>query len=136
VETIPQGVEVVSTETWGVVARWDIPVSRVDLSPDGRYLVGTGLTVTDTLSTSQYSSEGAFIVRTDTMTLIGHADTPSEWYPETHFSPDSSYAYIAPFGGRKIYIVDLTNAEVIESIQGPEQLTVFGEPALLSTTRR
>jgi DNA-binding beta-propeller fold protein YncE len=126
----------ISTETWEVVDRWDIPASQVFLSPNGAYLVATGLRRTDTLATSEYQPEGAFIVRTDTGGLIGRVDTPGDWHPDIQFSPDSTYLYATGVRGGRIDVIDLKSGKVIQSVRGPEQLAVFGEAALISTTKR
>jgi DNA-binding beta-propeller fold protein YncE len=136
IESTPQGVVAISTETWEVVDRWDIPASQVFLSPNGAYLVATGLRRTDTLATSEYQPEGAFIVRTDTGGLIGRIDTPGDWYPDIQFSPDSTYLYATAVRGGRIDVIDLKSGQVIQSVRGPEQLAVFGEAALISTTKR
>jgi hypothetical protein len=136
VRTTPQGVEAINTETWEVVASWDIPASQVSLSPDAAYLVATGLGITDKLSTTDYHPEGAFIIRANTLNLIGHVNTRGYWHPDIQYSADSTYLYAGNFGGGPIDVIELETARVMKTVRGGEQLTVFGEAALLSTTQR
>jgi len=133
--TLPQGVQAIDTVTWEMVARWDIPASTVALSPNGNYLVAGGTTITETLSTGDFGSEGIFVIDTGSDELIGHLDGPNE-YPEVHFSPDGDFLYMVGSGGGQIDIVDLTTLEVTDTAVGPEQLALIGDVSLLVTSLR
>lgn len=132
VEASPQGVDVINTESWKVIAHLDVPASQVSLSPDGHHLVATGVAVTDTLSTSSLDSKGAFIVSTDTLELVGRVATP-EWHPDIQYSANSKYAYLGGLGGGLIRIVELETGQMTDIVANAAQLTVFGEVAMLST---
>ena len=136
VETFPRGIDVISTDTWEVLTRFEIPASQLTLSPDGKHLVTTGVEVVDTLSSSGTNPTGAFIIGTDTMEVVAEVDYPGEWHPDVQFSADSRYAYLTHFWGGKIAIVDLENGRTLDQLTGSERLTVFGEAAMLSTPIR
>ena len=135
VESTPLGVDVIDTIGWETVTHLEIPADEVALSPDGQHLVASGVALTDSASTSSYRPEGAFIFSTETLELIGHVQTPGEWYPDIQFSADSRYLYVGRDGGGPIRIVDLATGEETDMISGTDQLTVFGEVAMLSTRR-
>lgn len=133
VQSGPQGVEVIDTETWEIITRLEIPVSRVSLSPDGHHLVASGVVTTTTLSTSSYHPVGVFIIDTDTLEVAGQVPTADPDHPDIQFSADSSYLYVGRPGGGPTTIVDLTAGEKTGMISGIDELTVFGEVAMLST---
>lgn len=136
VETLPRGIEVISTETWDVLTRFEIPASQLTLSPDGKHLVATGVEVVETLSSTGTNPTGAFIIATDTLEVVAEVDYPGEWHPDVQFSADSRYAYLPHFWGGAIAIVALEDGRTLDQVSGSEQLAVFGEAAMLSTPIR
>jgi hypothetical protein len=133
----PRGVTALSTETGEKLQHWDIPVSEVYLSPTGEYLVATGLTIEDNLSTSNETPEGSFIINVATGELVGHFMTRNGYLGQfgVQFSRDGDLVYLTAYGGR-IDVVELESGEVVSSVTGPEYLTIFGESGLLATSRR
>lgn len=130
---VPQGVNVIDTRSWQPVARFDLPVSIISISPNGRFAVGSGVTLTETLSTSMEDPKGVFIIDIATMHVVGHIESPGTWHPNIQFSPDGAFGYISLDRGGLIHVVDLASARVLKTVTGPEQLTIFGEAGLLST---
>lgn len=133
VHTVPQGVEVISTDDWSLVAEFDIPVSRVTLSPNGAHLVAAGVVVIDTSLTTSSELKDIHIISTDTLKVVGAIDIRSEWIPDIQFSSDSEYVYLAEPGSGRVNIVKLGTAELLDVVVGSERTTVFGPAAMLAT---
>jgi hypothetical protein len=132
VHTFPGGVEVVNTGTWSLVTRFDIPASRVALSPDGAHLVAAGVVAIDTPSSTASELEDVHIIDTETMDVIGTVDIRSDWFPDIQFSADSRYAYLGESGGGRVHIIQLKTAELL-GVVGSGRTTMFGPAAMLST---
>jgi hypothetical protein len=133
VHIVPQGVEVIDTNDWSLVTKFAIPASRVALSPDGTHLVATGVAGIDTTTTFLSELQDVHIIRTDTLEVIGLVDIQSEWIPDIQFSSDSQYLYLGEPGGGPINIIQLETAEILNTVTGSEQTTMFGPAAMLST---
>ena len=132
VQSTPRGVEAVSTETWEVVHRWDIPASEVSLSPDGKHLVATGTTWTESPSSSHVQAKDVSIIDTDTHELAGQFPSFEAWH-DVHFSPEGDYAYLGTCcGGGRYDIVDLESLEVVGR---SEHGTLFADALLFATQR-
>lgn len=130
VHSVPQGVQVISTQDWSVVAEFDIPASQVTLSPKGAHLVAAGVVTVNTSLSTGSELEDVYIIRTDPLEVVGAVDTRSMWFPDVQFSSDSTYVYL---GGGPVHIVELETAEVLDVVATAEQTTMFGQAAMLST---
>jgi hypothetical protein len=128
IEHTPQGVEVVNTETWQVAHRWDIPASEISVSPDGRYVVASGTTWTESLTTSSVQAKDVFVIDADDHELAGQFRAFHAW-PEIEFSPESDYMYIGSCCGGRFDIVDLATMEIVGRADG----TLLVEAGLLVT---
>jgi hypothetical protein len=130
IEHTPQGVEVVNTETWQVAHRWDIPASEISASPDGRHVVASGTTWTESLTTSSVQTKDVFIIDADTHEVVGQFPAFEAWH-DVQFSPDGDYAYLGTCcGGGRFDIVDLESLEVVAR---SEHGTLFGDALLFAT---
>lgn len=133
----PQGIEAIDTGTWQLAHRWDLPASEVTMSPDGRYLVATGTTSVETLTSSGSQAEEVVVIDAHSNEVVGRFDPPTKW-PDIQFSPDRDYMFISEeAGGSPIDIVDLTSMELTGGVP-PEGKSaplgdLFGEVLLLST---
>ena len=132
VHIVPQGVEVISTDDWTLVAEFDIPASRVALSPDGGHLVATGISGLDTAISSSSELTGVYIINTETLEMLESPEFPSEWIPDIQFSDDSQYLYLGASGGGRVSIVELETAESLGEVTGSERTTMFGPAGMLS----
>jgi hypothetical protein len=130
VQSTPRGVEAIGTETWEVVHRWDIPASEVSLSPDGKHLIATGTTWTESPASSHVQSKDVSIIETDTNELVVRFPAFEAWQ-DVHFSPEGDYAYLGTCcGGGRFDIVDLASLEVIGR---SEQGSLFEDALLFAT---
>lgn len=132
----PQGVEVISTVTWQLLGRWDIPAAEVWASPDGRYLAATGVTHTESPTASHRKIEEVFVIDTTNNELAGSFDPRHNW-PEVQFSPDGRFMYISEYaGGGPIDIVDLTTMEFVGHLPRIDPTVLFAEALLIATPLR
>ncbi len=127
----PQGIVAIDTATGDMRQHWSIPASEVHLAPGGEYLVATGLTVRDSLSTSSAVNEGAFIIHLPTGEVTGHILDGHVNGNQVQFSLADGIAYRTNYSGT-IEVVDLRTAEVLSTMTGGE-LAIFGEAGLLAT---
>lgn len=134
ITSIPLGVEVLSTESWEQITSWDIPASQVTLSPDGDYVIATGVTMTDRGSDVEFGPGGVFIIDTAAMRLKGQIDGDWTEHPNIEFSQDGSLAYLNQPHSGEILVIDLSRADVIRTIQGAPQLAVFDQGRLIVTS--
>ncbi len=131
VEWTPRGVVAIDTTTWRVLDRWDEPIAILAMSPGGEYVVGTGLTRIDTLSSTGVGPHPISIISTSDMTLTTDLGVDSGEYDTISFSADGSYAYITRWGGAT-RVLDLVTGK---SSTGPGASVVFGEAGLVVTSR-
>lgn len=121
IEATPRGVEVIDTETWELAHRWEIPASRIALSPDGRYLVTTGLSWSESLTDFEERVEDVLVIDLESHEIVARFE-PTGALPEVQFAPDGSYLYLSEsiIGAdeRRIDIVDLATMEAVGSTQG------------------
>lgn len=121
IETTPRGVEVIDTETWELAHRWEIPASEIALSPDGRYLVTTGLSWSESLTDFEERVEDVLVIDLESHEIVGRFE-PTGTLPEIQFAPDGSYLYISEGiigeDEHRIEIVDLATMKVVGSSQG------------------
>jgi hypothetical protein len=100
-----------TSESWELLVHIDIPASQITISPDGEFLVATGVEVIDTLSSGRTNPTGAFIIEADTLEVVAEIDYPGEWHPDE-------------------------TGQILDQVAGSERLTVFGKAAMLSTPIR
>ena len=103
VATEPIGVEVLDTHAMRVLAHTDLPISEIVISPDGRYLVGTGTRATETPSQADsglrnllYRSEstGTFVLDADALEVVAEFEPGTTGRIEG-FSKDGRYVYLS-----------------------------------------
>ena len=132
IEATTRGVEIIDTETWELVHRWEIPASSVALSPDGRYLVTTGLTWSETPTDFEEHVEDLLVIDLESHEIVGRFEQTGT-LPEVQFAPGGSYLYISESiigeDEHRIEIVDLATMKVVASSQG----TLVGGTLLVKT---
>lgn len=134
VEWRPRGIESVDTTTWQVVNSWDIPVGQVSMTPDGEFLLGSGVSRTESLTTAEYTGHPMVLIRTSDEEIAAELDLPLNDYAIVSYSVDGSYAYVTQWSSAFL-AVDLTSAEVVRAdsvrvfdVMGPASLVVTGPP--------
>jgi hypothetical protein len=94
-QDVPLGVEVIDTENFNVIARNELPVSRITISPDGSVLLASGVHERSGDDWSVRGS-GAYLLDANDLSVVAHLDDGVDYQPDG-FSPDSAHAYVWTF---------------------------------------
>ncbi len=89
---IPMGLQVIDTETLAEVKRFNLPVSQMALSPDGKTLLLTGTHLEEQAGGAVQVSEGVYVIDTASLAVTAHIEDRKPLFM-LGFSPDGRYAY-------------------------------------------
>jgi hypothetical protein len=134
VEWTPRGVVAIDTTTWNTVGSWEEPIATVAMSPDGRYVVGSGLTRIDSITTTGVTPHPVYVIAVEDLRLHAELEVSTAEHDTISFSPDGSLSYLARWGS-VINIVDLASSEVIDTVLGPQEFTYFPQAGVVVTRR-
>jgi hypothetical protein len=91
----PGGIHRIDTWQMQQVQYADLPLFEMGLSPDGRYLVGTGITRQQpSEGTGILTLHGLYILEASTFEVLRHVEMDDTWVYLHGFSLDSRYVYV------------------------------------------
>lgn len=111
---IPLKFQVIDTNDLTEIARLDLPVQYINLSPDGRWLLLSGHTE-DTAHTVNRVGSGLYLYDAHRIEQQAHLQPGTEFWVQG-FTPDSRYAYVSYFDEEGVYrlqVLDLASQRAV-----------------------
>lgn len=124
-QDVPLGIEVIDTETLSAIARSELPVSDVAVSPDGSVLMAVGVHEKVDDEGHSVQGSGVYLLDARNFSVVSHLDD-GVGYDIGGFSPDSGYAYVWSFSSDVLnhVAIDVSNGTLLASrkVQWPGYL--------------
>lgn len=116
--TLPLGIQMIDPGTMEKAGKISLPLYEMALSPDGRYLLATGMSHVWTQDSDEVSYAGLYILDAANLETVKHIETNNQTVSLHGFSADGRYAYVsfhdthADNAGSVMQVIDLTTLNV------------------------
>lgn len=135
IRVVPEGLVVVDTSTWLVVAEWP-DISRIVMSPDGKYVVGSGMGGEDRLGATSYAPRPSVLIATNSLDVIGSYEVSNGGMShDVSFSADGEFLYLVAEYRGWVQVVELASGEIVGHLPIGTMTAFFGEVGLLTVRR-